>query len=414
MVNLIIRYPTLLGWLLGNMKKYIFVLLALAIVALAGWVAYQRISASKNVGPGRFAAAVAVEIQPIRRDVITDIGIFTGSLQPKSQFVVAPKVTGWLKELLVNVGDTVSQNQLIAILDDAEYTQQVDQARAELQVAKANEENCTSDLELARREYERAKTLREKQIASASELDESEASLNACQTRLKVSQAQVAQKESVLKSSELRLSYTRVQAFWEDSDQTRVVGERFVDEGALLQVNEPIVSVLENKPLIAVVYVVEKDYPKVKVNQNATITTDAYPDKSFTGSIVRIAPLLQESSRQARVEMEIPNSEELLKPGMFVRARIEFASHENATLIPVAALVRRNGTQGVFIADEDNLKALFVPVKVGITNNELAEILEPELSGMVVTMGNHLLENDSDIILPKKAPQQAEPTNAGD
>ena len=414
MVNLIIRYPTLLGWLLGNMKKYIFVLLALAIVALAGWVAYQRISASKNVGPGRFAAAVAVEIQPIRRDVITDIGIFTGSLQPKSQFVVAPKVTGWLKELLVNVGDTVSQNQLIAILDDAEYTQQVDQARAELQVAKANEENCTSDLELARREYERAKTLREKQIASASELDESEASLNACQTRLKVSQAQVAQKESVLKSSELRLSYTRVQAFWEDSDQTRVVGERFVDEGALLQVNEPIVSVLENKPLIAVVYVVEKDYPKVKVNQNATITTDAYPDKSFTGSIVRIAPLLQESSRQARVEMEIPNSEELLKPGMFVRARIELASHENATLIPVAALVRRNGTQGVFIADEDNLKALFVPVKVGITNNELAEILEPELSGMVVTMGNHLLENDSDIILPKKAPQQAEPTNAGD
>ena len=396
------------------MKKYIFVLLALAIVALAGWVAYQRISASKNVGPGRFAAAVAVEIQPIRRDVITDIGIFTGSLQPKSQFVVAPKVTGWLKELLVNVGDTVSQNQLIAILDDAEYTQQVDQARAELQVAKANEENCTSDLELARREYERAKTLREKQIASASELDESEASLNACQTRLKVSQAQVAQKESVLKSSELRLSYTRVQAFWEDSDQTRVVGERFVDEGALLQVNEPIVSVLENKPLIAVVYVVEKDYPKVKVNQNATITTDAYPDKSFTGSIVRIAPLLQESSRQARVEMEIPNSEELLKPGMFVRARIEFASHENATLIPVAALVRRNGTQGVFIADEDNLKALFVPVTVGITNNELAEILEPELSGMVVTMGNHLLENDSDIILPKKAPQQAEPTNAGD
>jgi RND family efflux transporter MFP subunit len=375
-------------------------------------VAYQRISTSKNVGPGRFAAVVAVEIQPVRRDVINDIGIFTGSLQPKSQFVVAPKVTGWLKELLVNVGDTVSQNQIIAILDDAEYTQQVEQARAELQVAKANAENCASDLELARREYERAKTLREKQIASASELDESEAELNACQTRLKVSQAQVAQKESVLKSSELRLSYTRVQAFWEDGDQTRVVGERFVDEGALLQANQPIVSILENKPLTAVVYVVEKDYPKVKVNQNAIITTDAYPDKTFTGSIVRIAPLLQESSRQARVEMEIPNSEELLKPGMFVRARIEFANHENATLIPLSALVRRNDTQGVFIADEEKLKALFVPVTVGITNNELAEILEPELSGMVVTMGNHLLENGSDIILPGKTPQKAKPTDA--
>ena len=152
------------------MKKYIFVFLALAIVLSAGWVAYQRITASTNTGPGRFAAAVAVEIQPIRKDVIKDIGIFTGSLQPKSQFVVAPKVTGWLKELLVNVGDTVSRNQVIAILDDAEFTQQVEQARAELQVANANAENCSSDLELARREYERAKTLREKQIASVSEL----------------------------------------------------------------------------------------------------------------------------------------------------------------------------------------------------------------------------------------------------
>jgi RND family efflux transporter MFP subunit len=399
------------------MKKYIFVFLALAIVLSAGWVAYQRITASTNTGPGRFAAAVAVEIQPIRKDVIKDIGIFTGSLQPKSQFVVAPKVTGWLKELLVNVGDTVSRNQVIAILDDAEFTQQVEQARAELQVANANAENCSSDLELARREYERAKTLREKQIASVSELDESEAELNACQTRLKVSQAQVAQKEAALKSAELRLSYTRVQAFWEGGDTTRVVGERFVDEGALLQVNQPIVSILENKPLTAVVYVVEKDYPKVKVNQDATITTDAYADKTFTGSIVRIAPLLQESSRQARVEIEIPNFKELLKPGMFVRVRIEFASHENATLIPLAALARRNGTQGVFIADENNLKAYFVPVTIGITNNELAEVLEPKLSGMVVTMGNHLLENGSDIILPEKTAQKkAEPTdpNSGD
>ena len=78
---------------------------------------------------------------------------------------------------------------MIAILDDEEFTQQVQQVRAELQVAKANAENCTSDLDIAKREYERAKALREKQIASASELDESEAAFNACRTRLKVSLA---------------------------------------------------------------------------------------------------------------------------------------------------------------------------------------------------------------------------------
>jgi RND family efflux transporter MFP subunit len=341
--------------------------------------------------------------------VIRDVGVFTGSLIPKSQFVVAPKVSGWLKQLLVNVGDTVQQNQLIAVLDDEEFTQQVEQARAELQVAKANAENCASDLDLAKREYERAKALREKQIASASEMDESEAAYNSCRTKLKVALAQVTQKEAALKAAELKLSYTRVQAFWETDDQTRVIGERFVDEGALLQVNQPIVSILENTVLTAVVYVVEKDYPKIEINQHAVISTDAYPDKTFTGTIVRIAPLLQESSRQARVEIEIPNPEQLLKPGMFVRAKIEFASHENSTLVPLAALVRRNDKQGVFIIEQEDLKARFVPVKVGIISDELAEILEPEVSGLVATLGNHLLEDGAGVTLADTNPSVPNP-----
>jgi multidrug efflux pump subunit AcrA (membrane-fusion protein) len=391
---------------------------------------------------------VAVETQPIRKGVISDRGTFSGSLLPKSQFVVAPKVTGWLKELLVNVGDTVRQNQVIAVLDGEEFTQQVEQARAELQVAKATAENCSGDLDLALREYERAKTLREKQIASVSELDEAEATFNACQTRLKVSLAQVTQKEAALEAANLRLSYTRVQAFWElvsakpragaglvsaewpdrpglvsvepragagNAGEIRVVGERFVDEGALLQVNQPIVSILQNDPLTAVVYVVEKDYPKVQVGQHATVSTDAYSDRTFAGSIVRIAPLLKESSRQARVEIEVPNSDHLLKPGMFVRAQVEFARHDNATLIPLAALVRRNDKQGVFIAEEKppvkpgakylaprstwGFKARFVPVTVGIVDGESVEVSEPEISGLVVTMGNHLLEDGSGIML---------------
>ena len=356
---------------------------------------------------------------------------------PKSQFVVAPKVTGWLKQLLVNVGDTVRQNQVIAILDDEEFTQQVEQAKAELQVAKANAENCATDLDLAQREYERAKTLREKQIASASELDEAEATFNACQTKLKVSLAQATQKQAALEGANLRLSYTRVQAFWENGDQTRAVGERFVDEGALLQANQPIVSILQNDPLTAVVYVVEKDYPKVRVGQQAIVSTDAYPDKTFAGGIVRIAPLLKETSRQARVEIEIPNADHLLKPGMFIRAQIEFARHDNATLVPLAALVKRNGKQGVFIAEPAQAgspeltlreqtgvgrpqstfstgRASFVPVTVGIISGEIVEVVEPQITGSVVTMGNHLLEDGSNIVLPEKERAETAPQKAAD
>jgi RND family efflux transporter MFP subunit len=185
-----------------------------------------------------------------------------------------------------------------------------------------------------------------------------------------------------------------------------VVGERFVDVGELLSVNQPIVSILENNPLTAVVYVIERDYPKVTIGQQAVVTTDAYPGRTFTGSITRIAPLLKESSRQARLEMEVPNPDHTLKPGMFVRARVEFAKHENATLVPLPALVKRNNKDGVFIADAKNLKAHFVPVTTGIVNGEIVEVTEPQISGMVITMGNHLLEDGSSITLPKIEPTQ--------
>jgi RND family efflux transporter MFP subunit len=387
------------------MKKFLLVILTLAIVAMAGWQIYSRFFVTNvEQKPNRPAVSVAVETRPIYKDSIHDIGVFTGSLEPKSRFDVAPKVAGWLKELLVDVGDTVERNQIIAVLDDEEFAQDVEQARAELQVAKANAANYASDLDIAKREYERAKALREKQIASASELDVSEAAFNASQTRHKVSLAQVAQREAALKTALVRLSYTKVQAFWEEGDQTRVVGERFVDVGELLAINQPIVSVLENDPLTAVVYVIERDYPKVSIGQQAVISTDAYPGRTFTGRITRIAPMLKESSRQARLEVEVPNPDLVLKPGMFVRARVEFARHENATLVLLPALVKRDNKDGIFIADTKNLKARFVPVTTGIINGEIVEIKEPEISGRVITMGNHLLENGSDITLPNIEP----------
>ncbi len=382
------------------MKKFGLVLL-LAIVGAAGWQVYRRVADARlQKGPGRSAMPVAVEVQPVRKGPIRDIGVFTGSLEPETQFIIAPKVTGWLRKLLVNVGDTVERNQIVAVLDDEEFAQQVDQAQAELQVAKANAANSASDLDIAKREYERAKALREKQIASASELDAAEAAFNASQTRYKVSLAQVDQKEAALKTAQLRLSYTQVRAFWENGSPIRVVGERFVDEGALLQINQPIVSILQNDPMTAVVYVIERDYPKVTVGQQGTVTTDAYPEETFSGVIARVAPLLKESSRQARVEVEVPNPDQKLKPGMFVRVEVEFARHPDATLVPITALVKRNGAQGVFWADEKERTARFVSVTTGIINGELAEITDPAISGLVVTLGNHLLEDGSEVVLP--------------
>lgn len=386
-------------------RKYKTIILV-AIAGLILFQIYRAIFSSGSEADTGSQAAVAVALSPVRKMTINDIGLFTGSLLPRTQFIAAPKIYGRLEKVLVNIGDKVSYNQLIAVIDDDEYAQQAEKARAELEVIKATLEETRSSMELARREFERVKALYDQEIASEADYDVAGARFTAQEARYKVAQAQVAEKEAAWKEAQIRLSYTRINASWEEGERTeqyRVVGERFKDDGAMLTPNTPIVSILDINFLIAVIHVIERDYPKVQVGMEAQITTDAFPGRTFTGRIVRIAPLLKETSRQARVEVEIINTDHLLKPGMFIRASLVYGQHENATVIPVAALSRRNGKQGVFLAEEQNTSVRFVPVSVGIVNGELAELLEPEMSGSVVSLGQHLLEDGAPIIATEEA-----------
>jgi hypothetical protein len=89
---------------------------------------------------------------------------------------------------------------------------------------------------------------------------------------------------------------------------------------------------------------------------------------------------------------------------MFVRARMEFARHDGVTLVPVTALVRRNGQQGVFLAEMESQKARFVAVTLGIVGEKTAEVTDPPLTGSVVVLGQHLLEDGAAIVLPGSKP----------
>lgn len=384
-------------------KKAILIVIATLIVGLIGWQVIRKvIKPGQGSGPQLRAMPVAVEIAAVKKAAIRDVGNFTGTLVPKSQFVVAPNISGRLEKLMVNIGDRIKHNQLIAVLDDEEYSQQVRQAEADLQVAQANLEESQSSLDVAKREFERVQELHKRGISADSELDSARGAHTTQEARYKVAQAQVSHRQAALEATKVRLSYTKIRASWEEGSGRRVVGERFVHEGAMLTANAPILSILEINPLLAVIHITDKDYFLVKKEQQAIISSDALPDKTASGEIVRIAPLLKETSREARIEIEIPNPEQLFKPGMFVTVQIEYAIHDEATVVPVSSVVTRDNQQGVFLADRENKVVKFVPVKVGISNRELAEIMDPpSFSGFVVTMGQHLLSDGSPIILPQ-------------
>ncbi len=396
------------------MKKIFTIAILIIGLGFLGWQIYKKASVSREeFKMRRRNLTVAVEIAPVQKTSIREIGQFTGSLLPLSEFKVAPKIAGRLEKIFVNIGDIVKGAQLVAVLDDEEYHHLVNQAIAELEVAQANFEERDNALQNAKREYERTVALREKKIASESELDTAKSEFKGHQAKLKVGQAQVSQKQAALEMAKVRLSYTQIKVPGNRAANHRVVGERYVDEGAMLAPNTPIVSILDIGTLIAVINVIERDYPKIQPGLEALISTDAFPGQTFSGKVVRIAPLLMEKSREARIEIEISNDQRLLKPGMFVRVQIEFKQHENVTVVPIAALVKRNGKQGVFEVDRSEKKARFVPVELGIVNGTRAEILNPQLSGAVVTLGQHLLEDGSKIILPDETRKDLGPRKSG-
>ena len=121
-----------------------------------------------------------------------------------------------------------------------------------------------------------------------------------------------------------------------------------------------------------------------------------------TGRVSRIAPMLEEASRVAKMEAEVANDSLLLKPGMFTRVSVITDKKERTAVVPNSAVVSRNGENGVFIVEGDgNAIARYVPVHIGLTSTSSTEILSPVINGLVVTLGQHLLEDGSPVILPQ-------------
>jgi multidrug efflux pump subunit AcrA (membrane-fusion protein) len=153
-------------------KRKVILIVIIIIVALTGWQVYRKVFRSgKGFSDQNRAMPVAVEITAVQKATIRDYGNFTGTLVPKSQFIIAPKISGRLERLMVNIGDRITRDQLIAELDDEEYSQQVIQAEADLKVAQANLEESLSSLNVAKRELERIEELHKRGISADSELD---------------------------------------------------------------------------------------------------------------------------------------------------------------------------------------------------------------------------------------------------
>lgn len=377
------------------MRTGLVIAVALACVIATGCGKGSEGKRKRKRGPA------PVEVGPVTTGPIELRRTFTGSVRAKESFVVAANTAGRVRRLLADLSDSVKRGQVVAELDDEEDVQGVSQASAELAVARANLASARSALVIATRELERIKGLQSRGVLPVADLDRAKSQHLAATTAVEVARAQLLRMGAGLKSARIRSNYNKVIAGWTGNDVSRVVAERHVNEGDRVTAGQAMFTVVDLEPITVVVNVGARDYASLAAKQKAIVTTDVYPGRELSGVVQRIAPVFREASRQARVEVELPNTEHLLKPGMFVRARIVLAREPNATIVPAAAVTTRGGKTGVFVVDAAGAKVSWRPITVGIRQDSLVQVKGEGVSGRVVTLGHQLIGDGSAITIPK-------------
>ena len=193
------------------------------------------------------------------------------------------------------------------------------------------------------------------------------------------------------------------------------LAERFANEGGTVSANTPLLLIVELDPITGVMSVTEKDYVRMRTGQIGTLTTDAYPGETFEGRIDRIAPVFQQATRQARIELTIGNAEHKLKPGMFIRVTVMLDRIAEATIVPEKALTTRDNRTGVFVVSENGKSVSWRDVTVGIREGDRVQVEGKGLSGRVVTLGQQLVDDGTPITIPtvESKPPSADPKAAG-
>ncbi len=378
------------------MKKK--VLITLIVAALLAAVVFRIFSPSKTSGQrpafgggGKSRGPTAVKIEDVTTGDIMLQREFTGSINAAYTYTIAAKVAGNLHKISKRIGDAVSSNEVIGQIDDTEYRLAVDEAAAQVKISQASIDEAKAQLQYLDREFKRSSELVSKGVISQAELDAIETQRTAQQAKLSFAEAQLAQRNAALTQARTKSGYTTLR-----STKQGFVSERFPDEGALLSVNSPVLTIVGLDTVFIDVPVTERDYPYIKRGLSCKISVDAFPDTFFAGEVTGTSAAFSNSSRAATTEIAVANPFKKLKPGMFARITMTLAEKKSVQLVPLTALTVRNEKNCVFTVINDTARQ--VNVIAGIIDQHNVEIISPRLSGKVVTLGQHLLSNNAAVI----------------
>ena len=292
----------------------------LVILSVALAAAAAGCSRTEAEAPTQTVHAIPVRTATVQTRDLAETLSLTGTLDPKAEVTVVPEVTARVMRVLRNEGDAVVRGQLLADLDQADFTLARDRAKANLDMADAN-------LAHARAERERADAL----LKTGGITDKDHL---AAQVRVQVAEASASQARSELAISERQLGRSRITA-----PISGRVAKRHADAGTIISAGTPLYTIVDDSIFEFRSSVASSDFSKLKVGDRVTVTVDALPGFVTEGEVNRISPKVDARSRSFEAIIRVPGRPQLVS-GLFARAEVKVRDVPGTLTVPPGALLR--------------------------------------------------------------------------
>ena len=311
------------------------------------------------------APLVPVETgKPLRGDILA---IYTGTapIEAYAEADIIAKVDGEIRALHVEEGDMVSENQILATLDG-------DRLRLELSESRAR-------LQKLQRDFERNEDLQSKGLISEGDFEKIQYDLQALQASYNL--------------ASLELDYTQIRA-----TIGGVISQRHVKLGNTIKTGDPVYRVTSLDPLVAYMYVPEREFRQIAAGQPVQIDIDALPGPAIQSTVTRVSPIVDPETGTFKITIEIRDDERRIKPGMFGRMSIEFDRHVEVLQIPRSAIIDRAGELSVFVVEEG--VGIRRTIQTGFSSVGMVEVTEGLSDGeSIITVGHVGLKNEAKVVV---------------
>jgi RND family efflux transporter MFP subunit len=332
-------------------RKIAGILVAIVLISAIAWGLYIRAANEATVAHATQAAAILTVnvMHPVEGSKADDLAL-PGNVQAFTDTPIYSRTDGYLKKWYFDIGAHVRKGDLLAEIETPEIDQQLDQARAELERMQAN-------ADLAGVTSNRWQALLAKHAVSQQEADQTRANYIAAQAAVDASRANVRRLEQLQ-------SYERIIAPFDG-----IITARNTDIGDLIDAgsssNNPreLFHMDATSELRVYVSVPEVDADAIHNGDSATLTQDSDPGKSISGTIVRNASAINQSTRTLNVEVDIDNSKGVLLPGAYVFVHFHLPPIGNTVTIPSNAVLFRE--EGLRVGVTRGSRVQLVPVTIG-------------------------------------------------